>query len=233
VKLNCRNVLYVFLVFALAGCASTTVTNRQQFVAERLPRPQNIFVYDFAATPADVPRNSALAGEFDSMYQTPEQIATGRRLGAEIAAKLVDRISAMGLPAVRAYNVMKLRPNDIVIRGYLLSVNEGSASRRFVIGFGSGASELQVAVEGFQETPRGLRKLGSGTVTSKGGKLPGEATGLGVALATGNPIGLIVSTGAKLYGETSGRNTVEGRADQIANEIADRLKIRFEQQGWI
>lgn len=37
----------------------------------------------------------------------------------------------------------------------------------------------------------------------------------------------------KVYGEKSGSNTVEGRAKQIAKEIADALKMRFQQQGWI
>jgi hypothetical protein len=58
---------------------------------------------------------------------------------------------------------------------------------------------------------------------------------LGVAglIATGNPVGLIVGTGAKIYGEKSGKSTIEGRAEQTAKEIADQLRKRFEEQGWI
>ena len=52
-------------------------------------------------------------------------------------------------------------------------------------------------------------------------------------VATGNPAGLIVSTGMKVYGEASGSSKVEGRAKQTAKEIADVLKQRFEQEGWI
>ena len=37
----------------------------------------------------------------------------------------------------------------------------------------------------------------------------------------------------KAYGEESGSSTVEGRAKQTAKEIANELKKRFEQQGWI
>lgn len=46
-----------------AGCASTTVSNRQQVATGYLPRPAQIWVYDFAATPADVPPESSLAGQ--------------------------------------------------------------------------------------------------------------------------------------------------------------------------
>lgn len=57
--------------------------------------------------------------------------------------------------------------------------------------------------------------------------------GLAALVATGNPVGLIVSSGVKVYGEASGSAKIEGRAKQTANEIADQLKIRFQQQGWI
>ena len=32
---------------------------------------------------------------------------------------------------------------------------------------------------------------------------------------------------------TSGRATVEGRAKQRAKEIAERLKVRFQDEAWI
>ena len=136
----------LFALVVAAGCASTQVTDRQQLVTERLPRPDQILVYDFVATPADVPAQSALA-DHASMQRTPqttEQIATGRRVGAEIAAQLVEEIRSMGLPAARASSPTKPRINDILIRGYLLAVEEGSAAKRMAIGFGSGTSSRHV-----------------------------------------------------------------------------------------
>jgi hypothetical protein len=54
-----------------------------------------------------------------------------------------------------------------------------------------------------------------------------------VAIASGNPIGLIVVGGMKIYGETSGKNTLEGRAKATADEISEQLRIRFQDRGWI
>jgi len=139
----------------------------------------------------------------------------------------------MGLPAARGGAGMAPQINDIIIQGYLLSVQQGSAAERIVIGFGAGASELRTAVEGYQVTAQGPRKLGSGTVDSGGSKAPGEILGVAGLAATGNPAGLIISTGLKVYGEESGKSTVQGRAQQTAKEIADQLKVRFQQQGWI
>jgi hypothetical protein len=228
----------VFCLFALlvvAGCASTKVTDREIYVMGEIPRPAHIWVYDFAATPADVPAGSALAGQYaqDRSPQTSEEIAAGRKLGAEIAAELVGRISDMGMPAQQAMAGTIMQVNDIIIRGYLLSINEGSADMRMAIGFRQGASGLQTAVEAFQVTAQGLRKLGFGTVDSSGGKTPGMAVPAAVAIATANPAGLIIAGAMKAGGEVSGRSTIEGRAKATAKEIADVLKKRFQGQGWI
>lgn len=221
--------------FLLAGCASTKVSNQQPVAYGKLPRPGQIWVYDFVATASDMPSDSVLANEddVDTTSQTPEQIAAGRKLGAEIGAELVNDIQALGMPAMHAWPSTKPAVNDLVIRGYLLSVKDGSAAKRIVIGFGAGGSELRTMVEGFQMTPEGLRKLGSGTVDASGNKTPGAALGLATFLATKNPAGLIISSGMKVYGQASGKDTIEGRAKASAKEIAAVLKTRFQEQGWI
>src|ERR1700722_19940660 len=139
----------------------------------------------------------------------------------------------MGLTAEQAGPGANPQPGDGVIRGYLVSVEGGSTAKRFVIGFGSGASELDTMVEGFAVTAQGWRKLGSGTLSSSGNKMPGMVAPAAVAIATGNPLGLIVVGGMKVYGEASGRNTLEGRAKATADAIGEQLKIRFQDRGWI
>ena len=240
VEMHCRLKLTtlvpcLFAALLAAGCASTKVTSQETLATGQLAWPGNILVYDFAATAADVPAESALAGQpsVDVNSQTAGQIAAGRQLGIEIAAELVGRIHGMGMPAQRAAAGTQPRINDIVIRGYLISINEGSVTKRVAIGFGYGASELRTAVELYQMTAQGLRKLESSTMDSGGGKGPGASLGAAAFIVTANPVGLIVTSGVHVYGEESGRSKVEGRADATAKEIADQLKIRFQEQGWI
>ena len=225
----------LFALVLAAGCASTKVTDRERLVNERLPKPNHIFVYDFAASAADVPAGSTIASQSSApaMSPTDDEITLGRQLGIQIAADLVAAIGEMGLPAVRVSSGAAPQVNDIVIRGYLVSVETGSAAKRMTIGFGSGGSELATAVEGYQMTVSGLRKLGSGTTGAKGSKSPGAAMGAAGWLITGSPVGLIVGGGVKLYGEASGSAKIEGRAKATAKEIADVLKKRFEEEGWI
>ena len=226
----------VLVLAVAAGCASIEVSDRQEYKGGKIPRPNHIWVYDFAATPAEVPANSELAGQHAEhpTPQTAEQIELGRKLGEAIAEQIVEEIrGGMGLPAKRASSHTTPEINDLVIRGYLLSVDEGNATKRVAIGFGSGASHLVTAVEGFQMTAQGLRKLGSGKVGAGGGKTPGAAVGAATFIATANPAGLIVSGGMKAYGEYTGSSKVEGRAKATAKEITDQLRKKFQEQGWI
>ena len=230
-----RIISCLFAFMFMAGCASTDITDREVTVTEKIPRPNTIWVYDFAATASDLPADSALVDHHSEhpTPQTAEEIQTGREVGAEIAKQLVEQIRLMGMPVERGSKGTTAQINDILIRGYLVSVEEGSKAKRLSIGFGSGGSELKVAAEGFQKTAQGLRKLGSGAAESEGGKSPGAGVGLGVLAATNNPVGLMVSSGVKAYGEVSGNAKIEGRVEQIVEEIADILKTRFEEQGWI
>ena len=234
-KFHSRAPAFIFALVVVAGCASTKVTEQTPMTNEAIARPNQIWVHDFVASPDEVPADSPVRDRFNTPSKplTAKQIATGRQLGGLIAEKLVADIQAMGLSAVRAGPGSSPQVGDGVIRGYLVSVEGGSAVKRFVIGFGSGASELDTVVEGYQMTPQGLRKLGSGTLSSSGGKTPGTVMPAAVAIATGSPVGLIVVGGAKIYGEASGRNTLEGRAKATADEIADQLRIRFQDRGWI
>jgi len=222
-------------LIAFAGCASTKVTQRQVLVTGQLPRPNQILVYDFAATPADVPSSSDYANPNyrPPLPQSSEEIAAGREAGAAVATALVEQIHELGMPAMHAPVGVQPQLNDIVIRGYFISVEEGSTAKRVAIGFGSGSSKLVTAVEGYQMTDQGLRKLGSGTVDAAGAKSPGASLGVAGWIITGSPVGLLVQGGMHAYGEAIGRSKIEGRAKATAKEIAAQLKTRFQQQGWI
>jgi hypothetical protein len=233
-----RIVLCLLVLVVVAGCASTNVTQQTPMSSPGLARPNQIWVYDFVAAPSDMPADSSLAGQVGvpSTPPTPEEIETGRKYGAMIAQELVKDIQAMGMPAIEAGPGSSPQIGDAIIRGYIVSTQGGgggSMVKRMVIGFGAGTAEMDTVVEGYVVTPQGLRKLGSGTLTASGNKTPGLIVPAAVAIASANPVGLIVVGGAKIYGAASGRSGLEGRAKSTADEIAKQLKIRFQDRGWI
>src|SRR5258705_12818162 len=225
-------VAWLFVVILMAGCASTDVSNRKTYEGPPLARPDRILIYDFTANPDQVPPESSFAGQ-SAGKPTAEQLQVTEQLGAEVAKQLVADLREAGLPAVQAAGQPPPKVNDIVIRGYFVSVDQGSAAKRVLIGFGSGSASLMTAGEGYQMTPTGLRLLGSGEVKSDGGKMPGVILPLAVLAATANPLGLVVGGAVKGAGEASGATTIEGAAKRTADEISTELEDAAKRQGWI
>jgi len=228
-----------FCLFALVvalGCASTKVTGSDSNIGtQRLVRPDRIYVYPFAATVADIPTWSAAGERYarPSTPQSPEAVEAGRGLGELVATELVRKIEGMGLSAVGGNRQSRPRTDDILIVGYFEAVEEGSTAKRVVLGFGSGAAELTTTVEGYQMTDQGPRRLGSTELESGGNKMPGLFVPIAVVAATANPIGLIVMGTTKVAGEVTGRSKASGAAKRTADAIAEQLRARFQQQGWI
>lgn len=229
----------VFCVLALAvavGCASTEVIERDSKLGtENLPRPDRIYVYPFAAIPADIPTWSAAAGRYAPPRETPtpEELESGRELGALVAKELVTKIADMGLVAAEGNQQSQPQLTDIMLMGYFEAVEEGSTVKRLALGFGAGATELTTVVEGYQMTQAGPRLLGSGKLEATGAKTPGMVVPLAIFAATRNPIGLFVIGGAKGTEEVTGKSKIEGGAKRTAEAIADQLRVRFNEQGWI
>jgi hypothetical protein len=229
-------VLGVFAFTLAAGCSATKITQTNpMYGKEKLPKPERIYVYPFAATHADLPAWSSAAKQHDPPGEPPSpgHLEVGRKLGVTVAEELVSKIQQMGLSSLVADTQTSPRVNDLVLVGYFQAFEEGSALKRMAVGFGSGAAEVTTAVEGYQWTTGVPRQLGAGKLESGGGKMPGVALPIVVLAATANPIGLIVGGGAKVYGEMSGKDKIEGTGKRTAEAIAEHLKGKFKEQGWI
>ena len=226
-------VLCTIVPIALAACASTDVTHRDEYEGGKLPRPDRIIVHDFAVTPGDLPDWSDTRNSLPASAASAEELDAGRELGAYVAKRMVTNIEDMGMTALRAADAHEPHDGDIVIIGYFGSVEEGSAMGRVVIGFGKGNAEVKAHVEGHRKTPSGMVKLGGADLHAGGGKTPGLVVPLAVTLATSNPLGLVVSGAVKAAGEATGKSGAEGAASNIADEITDALEVQFKKQGWI
>src|SRR5258708_9554538 len=115
------------------GCDWTGVSQQTPVVNEAIARPNRIWVYDFVASPGDIPADSPIAGQVSAPRKPPtaEQTATGNQLGGLIAKELAADIQAMGLSAVRARPGSSPQVGDRLIRRYLVSVETGSAPHPF------------------------------------------------------------------------------------------------------
>jgi hypothetical protein len=226
----------VFAGLLVVGCASTKATHVDVYHGPRIPKPARIIIYDFAATPADIPDWSEARQAYAEAGadMDADELEQGRKLGATVAKELVEQINGMRIVAVRAEGQPEAQLNDIAITGYFVSIDKGSAVERVVVGFGTGTAEVKTHVDGYRMTEAGMQRLGGGDIDSGGaGKSPGMLVPALVTVATHNPVGLVVGGAVKAEGEVSGRTTDEGSAKRIADEISKHLRALFERQGWI
>ncbi|WP_040590807.1 DUF4410 domain-containing protein [Methylobacter marinus] len=226
----------LFALTVLAGCASgPPVAARQPYMGEEIDRPDRIIVHDFAATSTDVPPESDLAGRIAGYLvpQTAGQIETGRTLGAQVALNLVAEIQNMGLPAVWAGSQLAPQAGDLVIRGYFVSVVQDSAGERMLVGFSSETADLRTIVEGYLGADQWQRRLETGLTGTGSEKVPYSLADFTTLAATGSPLDLVTGGTSNLKRERKDPPTIKDAAQATASEIADQLRMKFREQGWI
>ena len=227
---------WLISLLLLAGCASADVTSRRETSSEQMiDRPARIIVHDFAASPSDLPPNSAVAQLYSgrSTPQSADEIRLGRELGHQVASELVKEILNMGLPAERAGAGPPASVGNLLIGGEFISIDEGSRVKRMLIGFGAGASELKTLVEGYLVTKDGLEPLGSAEIKAAGGKMPGMLVPVVGGAIAGEAGRSAVISGSMNVVQELGPESMNAAAKRTAREIAKGLQNAFRRRGWI
>jgi len=223
--------LFVAALFVLAAC--TTVQIESKYEGAPLPRPNRVLVYDLAVTPEEVRLDtglSALAVEaMKGESRTEQEIQAGHEVAAALSKELVEKIKAMGLDAERGVSSMVLQPNDLVIQGQFLSVDEGNRTERVVIGLGAGRTDVRADVQ-MRQNAQMLEVLDSNAESARS---PGMAETMGVGALGGHLLMSTVVSAAVQTGSESFGSNVEADASRTAKSIAKDLKPFFVSQSWI
>lgn len=219
----------------VSACASTEVVDHDPYAGPRLERPARVLVYDFAATREDLPAWSAARSALQAGPEPSDELReAGRELGEHVARSLVSEIEGMGLKAERATATNQPVDGDLILVGYFSTFDEGSRLERMVIGFGTGAAELQTRVEAYGRTEGRYEQFASGGLRDGGSaKGPGMVLPVAITIATANPIGLVVGGAIKATGEITGQSTIEAAGKRAAEKISEALEKGFRRQGWI
>ncbi|MGH6898856.1 MAG: DUF4410 domain-containing protein [Geminicoccaceae bacterium] len=221
----------------LAACTSTQ--SEVETGSAMLPRPQVVIVDTFAAAPGEVKLDEGLSTEIEQAMKaqagtsrSEQELQAGRQVADAIADKLVVEIQDMGLRAQRGSAVPAGTQNALLIKGQLVSVDEGNRTERVIIGLGAGRSDVRAQVQVYDVTPAGSRLIDQIEVDGKSGLTPGMAESMGVGGLTGH---LLVATavggGVHVISESMGADVIAD-ADRTAKGIAKQLSALFAQQGW-
>ena len=124
-------------------------------------------------------------------------------------------------------------PSRYLIKGQLVSIDEGNRTERVIIGLGAGRSDVQAHAQVYEVTPSGRQLIDTIEVDAKSGLAPGMAETMGAGGLTGHLlVSTVVGGGLHVADEAIGANVVAD-ADRAAKGIAKQLSSLFTQQGWI
>jgi hypothetical protein len=205
-----------------------------------LPRPQVVVVDTFAVSPDEVKLDEGLSTEIEQALRerrgtsrNQQEIQAGRQVADAIADKLVVEIRDMGLQAERGSALPAGTQNAILIKGQLVSIDEGNEAERVAIGLGAGRSDVESHVQVYQVTPAGNQLIDHIEVDAKSGLTPGMAETMGAGALTGHLlVSAAVSGGAHVVSESLGANVIAD-GDRAAKGIAKQLAVLFAQEGWV
>ena len=218
---------------ALLACASAGVSNTRRYVSDdQVERPGVVLVYDFRVSAGDVTVDTT-GPEFASGPGSPaERSELGVEVSRSLSEALVAELEKRGITARRADGRSNPPLHALLVKGDFLTVNEGDASKRMVIGFGAGSSELRVDVQVYQATESGTRPIAEGEAEASGSKMPGMAVPVGAGAAAGR-----AATSAAISGAMAVTREVTGgmSADtkRLAGKLADRMEAFYQRQGWL
>ena len=226
-----------FALAGLAGCARTSV-EQVEVKAVGMPKPQLIVVHDFSVSATDVALDRGLVARFrEAVSLTPQEeqrLKIEQEVAGVLATHLVKELAELGIPTVRAGTAPLLTGPTLSVEGQIVSIDEGNATRRNLIGFGAGRSGVDVLTQlYYDETGNGGRLVESFEADAESSRKPGAAVTMGAGSAAGHvATSAAASTGLSAYSEmTSADVGAEGK--RIGRELAKHLETLFTRQGWI
>jgi len=202
-----------------------------------LPKPDKVVIHDFAVPVGAITTDESIAGrlhrkvmlrhgvdEDSSTEALAQQVqaAFTKALAGELKKMNIQtaNISAQKMPAAEG----AISGSNLIVEGQFVAIHEGDETKRIMIGFGRGASDIKthVTVSSFIQ--------GHSTVvlefnlSSKSGKKPGAVATMGVGS---------LAVGAAAGGVGDRKSTVEADASRMAKLVAKQLETFMADQKWI
>jgi hypothetical protein len=204
---------------------------------ETLPRPERVLIHDFVVPVNSVSTDESIAGRLhrDMMLRhgvdedsTPETLA--RRVQTAFTKTLTEELKKVNMPVAGPLSQKALMTDgvfagsELVIDGEFVAIHEGDETKRIMIGFGRGASDIKTHVTVsavVQSHPMVILEL---NLSSESGKKPGAVATIGVGS---------LAVGAVAGGVGDRKSKVETDASRMATLVAKQLDAFMTDQKWI
>lgn len=224
------------IILILTACAPTKVKTLSE-TSVQMPRPDQIYVYEFAVSPDEVKLDRGISARIEEYVKktprTEEERAVGRAVASALAKHLVTDIQALGMPARLSSGNLPLEGNILEIDGQFISIDEGNRTERVVIGLGAGRTNVKTLVQIYDARGGKRALVNEFDADAKSGYKPGMAETMGAGAAAGHLGASAALSGALAVGSEEFSATVEDDAKRMAKSIEKELHKFFATQGWI
>jgi len=224
----------------ITGCGPTSVQSTSGTAYTGLPRPDRVLVYDFAVTPDEVKLDQGISAELTrylsdsgTSARTADEIKIGHAVANAVSIELVQKLRGYGFVTERALGWPTRTGSTLMVKGQLLSIDEGNRTERVLIGLGTGRTSVQANVQLYDLTPQGIRTVDTLRADAKSGYKPGMALMMGVGGLAGNLVTSAVVSSVTTAGSELSWSTVDADGKRLANNVAKSLGQFFVTQGWI
>jgi hypothetical protein len=207
-----------------------------KYQGEALAKPEKALVYDFAVPPSVISVDESPAarlhrprGDADS----PES-AVAKQVQDTFSKKLLGELKEASVAAEAAAGPdASAPPHTLLVQGEFTAINEGNKTKRVLIGFGKGASDVQAHVTVSLTTEQQPIVLLEFNVKSQSGKKPGAAATVGAGAATmGTATAGSAAAGVAVGGITDKAATVQADASRMAHGVAKQIVELMGSQPW-
>ena len=197
-----------------------------------LPKPDRILVCAFTVSPDVVTVDESAAALLQQRRLRrrdanagPSRDALAKQVQDAFAKTLLSELQKKEMLAkIAPANDADIPAHTLIVHGELTAINQGNETKRMMIGFGRGASDVQAHVTLSLTTDAQRVVLSEFNLKSKSGKKPGAVTTMGVGS---------LAVGAAAGGVSDRKASVEADASRMARAVAKQIEEAMNSQKWI
>ena len=197
-----------------------------------LPQPDKVLIRDFTVPVGAITKDESIAGQLHRKItlrhgvdedSSPEALA--RQVQAAFTKALAAELKKVNIPAQRVpAGDGAISASNLIVEGQFVAIHEGDETKRILIGFGRGASDIKTHVTVSSLVQGHPTVVLEFNLSSKSGKKPGAVATMGVGS---------VAVGAAAGGVSDRKSTVEADASRMAKLVAKQLETFMVEQKWI
>ena len=219
----------------LAGDVKADVLKR--YSGPGLPKPEKILIHDFAVPIGDTTTDKSIARRLHrhaELRHGVDEDSSPQVLARQVQAAFVKtlagemkkvNIQTVNVPTQTMSTTENSMPGSVlVVGGEFVAIHEGDETKRIMIGFGRGASDIKTHVKISSVTQGHATLVLEMNLSSESGKKPGAVATMGVGS---------LAVGAAAGGVGDRKSNVEADASRMAKLVAKQLQAFLAGQKWI